>query len=213
MRVLIAEDDVASRLLLTANLRQWGYEVVVATNGDEALQQLLQPDPPPLAVLDWMMPLLDGVEVCRRVRANPALRSLYLILLTAKDTEDSVVEGLDAGANDYVVKPFKRRELQARIQVGVRVLELQTELERHVAELQTALRQVKELQGLLPICSYCKRVRDDHDYWEQIDTYVAQHSRAEFSHGICPECYEKVVKPELERFVTEHGNSDPSPAP
>lgn len=213
MRVLIAEDDVASRLLLTANLRQWGYEVVVATNGEEALQQLLQPDPPPLAVLDWMMPLLDGVEVCRRVRANPALRSLYLILLTAKDTEDSVVEGLDAGANDYVVKPFKRRELQARIQVGVRVLELQAELVRHVAELQAALKQVKELQGLLPICSYCKRVRDDHDYWEQIDTYVAQHSRAEFSHGICPDCYEKVVKPELDRFIDEHGKSDPSPAP
>ncbi|MCC7261667.1 MAG: response regulator transcription factor [Candidatus Latescibacteria bacterium] len=210
MHVLIAEDDVASRLLLTANLRQWGYEVIAATNGQEALEVLERPDPPMLAVLDWMMPLLDGVEVCRRVRANPALKSTYLILLTAKDTEESVVEGLDAGANDYVVKPFKRRELQARIQVGTRVVQLQSELVRHVAQLETALRQVKELQGLLPICSYCKRVRDDHDYWEQIDTYVAEHSKAEFSHGICPDCYEKVVKPELERFL-EQGNEGEKP--
>lgn len=200
MRVLIAEDDEASRLVLTANLKQWGYEVQVATNGQEALDQLEQPDPPMLVILDWMMPVLDGVEVCRRVRANPALKSAYLILLTAKSTEENIVQGLEAGANDYVAKPFKRRELQARLRVGLRVIQLQDELVRHVAQLQAALEQVKELQGLLPICSYCKRVRDDHNYWEQIDTYVAEHSKAEFSHGICPDCYEKIVKPELDKF-------------
>lgn len=200
MRVLIAEDDEASRLVLTANLKQWGYEVLVATNGQEALDQLEQPDPPMLVILDWMMPVLDGVEVCRRVRANPALKSAYLILLTAKSTEENIVQGLEAGANDYVAKPFKRRELQARLRVGLRVIQLQDELVQHVAQLQAALEQVKELQGLLPICSYCKRVRDDHNYWEQIDTYVAEHSKAEFSHGICPDCYEKIVKPELDKF-------------
>lgn len=200
MRVLIAEDDETSRLVLTANLKQWGYEVLVATNGQEALDQLEQPDPPMLAILDWMMPVLDGVEVCRRVRANPALKSAYLILLTAKGTEESIVQGLEAGANDYVAKPFKRRELQARLRVGLRVIQLQDELVRHVAQFEAALEQVKELQGLLPICSYCKRIRDDHNYWEQIDTYVAEHSKAEFSHGICPDCYEKIVKPELDKF-------------
>ena len=135
------------------------------------------------------------------MRANPALKSSYPILLIAKDTEESIVQGLEAGANDYVVKPFKRRELQARVQVGLRVIQLQDELVKHVQQLEATLKQVKELQGLLPICSYCKRIRDDHDYWEQIDTYVAEHSRAEFSHGICPDCYEKIVKPELEQFL------------
>ena len=211
MRVLIAEDDLASRLLLTANLKQWGYEVSAATNGEEALAILEELSSPKLAILDWMMPVMDGVEVCRRARANPALQSAYLILLTAKDTEESIVQGLEAGANDYVIKPFKRRELQARVQVGMRVIQLQAQLLNHVEQLETALRQVKELQGLLPICSYCKRIRDDHDYWEQIDTYVAQHSRAEFSHGICPDCYEKIVKPEMDKFFDkEDGTSAPS---
>ena len=109
-----------------------------------------------------------------------------------------------------MVKPFKRRELQARVQVGLRVIQLQDELVKHVQQLEATLKQVKELQGLLPICSYCKRIRDDHDYWEQIDTYVAQHSRAEFSHGICPDCYEKIVKPELEQFLKkEEGKTSP----
>lgn len=209
MRVLIAEDDETSRLVLTANLKQWGYEVLVATNGQEALDQLEQPDPPMLAILDWMMPVLDGVEVCRRVRANPALKSAYLILLTAKGTEESIVQGLEAGANDYVAKPFKRRELQARLRVGLRVIQLQDELVRHVAQFEAALEQVKELQGLLPICSYCKRIRDDHNYWEQIDTYVAEHSKAEFSHGICPDCYEKIVKPELDKLFEKKEVQDP----
>src|SRR6185295_7316102 len=153
---------------------------------------LASPDPPLLAVLDWMMPSLDGVELCRRLRRERPEANLYIVLVTSREGRDDLVAALDAGADDYLVKPFDPEELRARVQVGVRVLSLQQELSRKVGELQDALARVKQLDGLLPICSYCKRIRDDEDYWQQMEQYLSQHTDARFSHGICPECYARV---------------------
>ena len=200
MRILIAEDDTVSRHLLEATLAKWGYEVISTTDGVQALDALSQPDAPSLAVLDWMMPGLDGAEVCRRARSLGADRLLYIILLTAKGRKEDIVQGLTAGADDYIVKPFDRSELKARINAGERILRLQAELAARVKELELALANVKLLQGLLPICCYCKKIRNDQNYWQQVDTYIADHSEAQFTHGICPECREKIVKPELERL-------------
>jgi phosphoserine phosphatase RsbU/P len=200
VRVLIAEDDMVSRRLLEATLVKWGYEVVVTTDGLQALDALSQPDAPSLAILDWMMPGLDGAQVCLRARESAGERLLYMILLTAKGRKEDVVEGLTAGADDYMIKPFDRAELKARINAGERILRLQAELAARVKELELALVNVKLLQGLLPICCYCKKIRDDKNYWQQVDTYVADHSEAQFTHGICPECRDKIVKPELERL-------------
>ena len=150
MRVLIAEDDSVSRRLLEATLAKWGYEVIVTTDGLEALEVLRQPEAPSLAILDWMMPGMDGAEVCLRAREMVADRLLYIILLTAKGRKEDVVEGLTAGADDYVVKPFDRAELKARINAGERILRLQAELAARVKELELALANVKLLQGLLP---------------------------------------------------------------
>jgi sigma-B regulation protein RsbU (phosphoserine phosphatase) len=200
VRILIAEDDVVSRHLLETTLTKWGYEVVSTTDGIQAFDALSQPDAPSLAVLDWMMPGMDGAEVCRRARSLGAERLLYIILLTAKGRKEDIVQGLTAGADDYVIKPFDRSELKARISVGERILRLQAELATRVKELELALANVKLLQGLLPICCYCKKIRNDQNYWQQVDTYVADHSEAQFTHGICPECREKIVKPELERL-------------
>jgi sigma-B regulation protein RsbU (phosphoserine phosphatase) len=193
MRVLAADDDRTALTILSGLLEQWHLEVSTAADGLAAWQQLQQPDPPSLAILDWEMPGLDGVEVCRRVRANPATAHLYVVLLTARDSRADLVQGLDAGADDYVTKPFHLEELRARVQVGIRVARLQENLSDRVAELQVALSRVKQLSGLLPICSYCKRIRSDSDYWEQVESYIAQHSDARFSHGICPPCYENVM--------------------
>lgn len=199
MRVLIADDDPVSRRVLEAFLTRWGYEVRRAETGAEALEMLSANDAPRLAILDWMMPGLDGVEVCRRLRAAGSPLPLYLIVLTAKGNSEDVVEGLGAGADDYVTKPFNREELRARVAVGERVLALQSKLSERVTELETALTKVRTLQGLLPICSYCKRIRNDQNYWQQVEHYIGDHSNAEFSHGICPDCYAMHVAPELKK--------------
>ncbi len=204
MRILIAEDDAVSRRVLEATLAKWDYEVLVTTDGQQALEALKKPDAPSLAVLDWMMPGLDGSEVCRQARQSIGERLLYVLLLTAKGSKDDIVEGLNAGADDYIVKPFDRAELKARLDVGQRILRLQTELAARVKELELALSKVKQLQGLLPICCYCKKIRDDQNYWRQVEGYVAEHSEAQFTHAICPSCREKIIEPELERLRVGH---------
>jgi sigma-B regulation protein RsbU (phosphoserine phosphatase) len=203
MKILIAEDERISRYLLENTLATWGYEVVVARNGVEAWEVLQQPDAPHLGILDWMMPGMDGVEVCRRARQVETCTPPYLILLTAKGTKANIVEGLSNGANDYITKPFDRNELRARVQVGVTVVQLQQNLAKRVSELEAATAHVKLLQGILPICSYCKHVRDDQNYWQTVETYISDHSEAKFSHSVCPQCYENVVKPQLEAFETQ----------
>jgi DNA-binding response OmpR family regulator len=192
--VLIAEDDRITRCMLEGALAGWGYQPVGAADGLHALQILQEDDAPKMAVLDWAMPGLDGPEVCRRVRSKPSAEPTYLVLLTGRDAKADVVAGLGAGANDYLVKPFDREELRARLQVGRQVVELQRSLAARVRELEEALAQVKQLRTLLPICSWCKKVRDDSNYWHQVETYLLDHSEIRFSHGICPACLEKQMR-------------------
>ncbi len=198
MKILIAEDDPVSATLLKTLLTQWTYEVVVTENGDDALGILTTEDGPSLAILDWMMPGLNGAEVCRAVRGASLSRPVYLILLTRLGKRENIVEGLESGADDYLAKPFDAAELRARVQAGLRVVKLERELHHRVRELEEALSNVKQLQGLLPICSYCKKIRDDQDYWHQVESYVGQHSQVEFSHSICPSCFDTVMKPQLD---------------
>jgi len=196
-KVLIAEDDPVSRSILDAFLSRWGYEVVVTADGTEAWEILQQPAPPRLLILDWMMPGMSGVDICRRLRQEDQSPPPYVILLTSRARAEDVVQGLEAGADDYISKPFNREELRARTRAAARLVELQTSLHQRVVELEEALASVKTLQGLLPICSYCKKIRTDGNYWQQVEAYISEHSSATFSHGICPACYETLVKPQL----------------
>lgn len=185
--------------------------MVVAEDGAQAWRELEADPAIPLAILDWMMPGQTGPDICRKLRQRQSDQPTYVILLTSRDSRDDIVSGLEAGANDYVTKPFDFDELRARVQVGERVVQLQKNLAERVRELEAALVSVKMLQGLLPICLYCKKIRDDRNYWQQVDKYVAEHSEARFSHGICPDCYEKVVKPELDQyFNSRSGKPDDS---
>lgn len=204
MRILIAEDDSVSRLILTTNLVSWGHEVVTAVNGCDAWRASQEADAPRLAILDWMMPEMEGTEVCRRIRESPATIPPYIILLTARQGAKEVVEGMQAGADDYLTKPYHREELQVRVQVGVRMIELQTKLADRIGKLEEALDRVKRLQGIIPICGYCKKVRDDEDYWQNVESYIATHSEAEFSHGVCPSCFTDVVQPQLDSYKATH---------
>lgn len=190
---MIADDDPVSCRLLEATLHQWGHDVRVTTDG-EAAWQALQADTPALAILDWIMPGLDGLEVCRRVRERPDTRPPYLILLTSREGPGTRATALDGGADDFINKPFDHDELRARLKVGQRIVELQRTLADRVNELEEALTNVKQLRGMLPICAWCKKVRDDHNYWHQVEAYVASHSIAKFTHGICPECFTRELK-------------------
>lgn len=198
MQILIAEDDPVSRRMLEVTLRNWSYEVIVTEDGTEALNVLERENAPPLAVLDVMMPGIDGMEVCRRIRRIETSTPPFILLLTAKIQLKDLIEGMKAGANDYLTKPFHRDELRIRIEVGFRTINLQMQLAERVADLEAALAQIKQLQGILPICSYCKNIRDDNNYWQQVDSYIAQHSEAIFSHGICPDCYVKIIQPQID---------------
>ena len=200
MKILVAEDQAVSRHILVANLRKWGYGVTAVEDGTRAWETLQADEAPQLVILDWLMPGMDGIEICRQIRKSPQTRPIYLILLTARRGQEDKIHGLQSGADDYITKPFDREELRARVQVGIRVLELQGALAQRVRELEEALSRVKTLQGLLPICSYCKKIRNDRNYWQQVEGYISDHSEAQFSHGICPDCYARFVQPELDRL-------------
>jgi DNA-binding response OmpR family regulator len=198
--ILIAEDDPVSSYMLETTLSKWGYTAIVARDGELALQVLQKDDAPQLVILDWMMPNMDGIELCQKLRENPAKQSTYIILLTAKSDKKDLVMGLDMGADDYITKPFDRNELRARVRVGARMIELQQSLADRITQLEDALANVKQLQGILPICSHCKKVRDDQNYWQQVESYISTHTDAQFSHSICPECFDQITKAQIEEL-------------
>lgn len=198
LRVLVADDERVSRTVVGAMLKKAGYEVSFVSDGDQAWQHLSGPNPPPIALLDWEMPGLAGPDVVQRLRAQEAQAPVYIILLTSRDSSADIVTGLRAGANDYVTKPANEDELVARVNVGARVVELQIALAERVRSLEEALANVKALQTLLPMCAYCKSIRNDQNYWEKVETYFHEHSGVSFSHSYCPTCYERFVKPQLD---------------
>jgi sigma-B regulation protein RsbU (phosphoserine phosphatase) len=190
MKILIAEDDEISKKMLQTILIREGHAVVAVEDGVKALEAI-QKSTPDILITDWMMPQLDGLELCRRVRALHLPSYLYIILLTALTEKEKITEGLNAGADDYVTKPYDRTELLARVNSGERILQLERSLRQKNAELTETLAQVKQLKGLLPICMYCKKIRKDENYWQQIEQYLVENSEADFSHSICPECMEE----------------------
>jgi DNA-binding response OmpR family regulator len=147
--ILIAEDDPVSSELITTRLTKWGYDVIATKDGAEAMTILRGKDAPVLAILDWMMPGYDGLEICRRVRETKKM--VYIILLTTRGGKENVIEGLRAGADDYLIKPFDKDELRARILVGLRVMELQEALVRRVAELEAAALEIESLKLQIPL--------------------------------------------------------------
>ncbi len=190
MKILIAEDEKISRRILEMILTKDGHDVVAVEDGLKALESIrkVMPD---MLVTDWMMPELDGLELCRRVRDLNLPNYIYIILLTALTQKERIIEGLDAGADDYITKPFERTELLARVRAGERVIQLEKSLRQKNKELSEVLAHVKQLKGLLPICMYCKKIRNDENYWQKVEEYLVEHTEADFSHSICPECLEK----------------------
>ena len=191
MNILIAEDDAALRLMLQSLLSKWGYTVTTAADGDEAWRVLCTPEHPRLVILDWMMPGIEGPEIVRRLREREPEESYYAIIITSRSSKDCAASALNSGADDFIGKPFDNNELRARVAVGCRMNALQKTLFDHIQELKQTLDRVKQLEGIIPICMYCKKIRDDQDGWNQLERYISDHSEAKFSHGICPHCEEE----------------------
>lgn len=173
MKVLIAEDDPVSSYVLAARIKKMGHEVLVTENGREAWQ-VYQQDHPRLVITDWMMPEMNGIELIRLIRNADSNLYTYIILLTALSGRAHFLEGMNAGADDFVTKPLEADGLRVRLQVAERILSLQQE--RH------------QLEGLLPICAYCKRIRDEHDEWHVLETFVGEKTEAAFDATLCPDC-------------------------
>jgi phosphoserine phosphatase RsbU/P len=191
MRVLVAEDDPTSLRLLVVLMDRWGYDVVTAEDGSQAWDVLRASPPPQMAVIDWMMPEVDGPELCRRVRERNRDGYTYLILLTARDDTEDVIAGLESGADDYITKPFNHAELRSRLRAGERIVELEASLGVKVSELEEALAHVKQLQGIMPICMHCHKIRDEEQVWHRLEKYIQKHSEAVFTHALCADCLKK----------------------
>jgi sigma-B regulation protein RsbU (phosphoserine phosphatase) len=197
VKILAVEDDVVARTVLKKALQRLGHDVVLAANGESAWA-LVQQDPVRVIVSDWMMPEVDGLELCRRIRHRAGVEYVYFILLTARDaTEANRAAAADAGVDDFLTKPLDVSELWTRLRVAERILRYTT--------------QVRQLEELLPICSYCKKIRDDGNYWQQIEGYISERTGSDFSHSVCPDCYTRVVLPELEKLRTGAAPATRSP--
>lgn len=191
MKVLIAEDEKISRQILEKFLKKWGYEVILSMDGKECFKKFKESKDIRLMIIDWMMPEMDGLELIRKVRSQGHDNYVYIIILTAKSEVSDIVQGFEAGADDYLTKPFYPDELRKRIAVGERILNLEKDLKNYVARLEESLLRIKRLEGLLPVCMYCKKIRDEKNHWSNIEEYVTKHAEVKFSHGICPECYKR----------------------
>jgi phosphoserine phosphatase RsbU/P len=187
VKILAVEDDAVARAVLRQALRRLGHEAIEAPDGEAAWELLQQGDGVRVVVSDWMMPRIDGLDLCRRIRNRVGTEYIYFILLTSRDaTQDNQTTAADAGVDDFLTKPLDLAELWTRLRVAERILKYTT--------------QVRQLEEMLPICSYCKKIRDDHNYWQQLEGYISERTGSDFSHSVCPDCYQRVLVPELTKM-------------
>ena len=185
MKILAVEDDPSAAMVIESVLRYLGHEVILATTADEAFARV-KAEPIRIVVSDWLLGRADGLDLCRRIRQT-SLDYVYFILLTQREASDENEQlAMVAGVDDFLTKPLDLLELRMRLRVAERILRYTT--------------QVRQLEELLPICSYCKKIRDDQNYWQQMEGYINERTGSEFSHSVCPDCYTRVIIPELEQI-------------
>lgn len=195
MKILMVEDDPIASVVLRAALQSLGHEVTAATDGLAAWERLAT-NPHRVVISDWMLPGLDGLELCRRIRAKQTDYTYFILLSSLTTGGDNLSQAIAAGVDDFLSKPVKTAELQARLHVAERILGYAT--------------QVRQLQEILPICGYCRKIRDDQNYWSQVEDYLGKQAGVNFSHGVCPDCYNRVLVPQLKELG---GDVPPYPQP
>ncbi|MDQ5979423.1 MAG: Response regulator [Verrucomicrobiota bacterium] len=188
MKILVVEDDPIASAVLEASLKALGQEVTMAAHGREAWQRFVE-SPHRLVISDWMMPELDGLELCRRVREQGGDYTYFILLSNSANRSENLDRAMEAGVDDFLAKPVTTAELRARLRVAERILNYAT--------------QVRQLQQIIPICGYCRKMRDDHNYWSQVEEYIGKQTGSEFSHGVCPDCYDRVLVPQMQKLGVE----------
>jgi phosphoserine phosphatase RsbU/P len=189
VKILIAEDEFTTRMMVQVCLETWGYRVESVTNGNDAWAALQKPDAPHIAILDWEMPELNGVEVCRRVKEMDIVATPYILLLTCRDSKTDIVKGFDAGADDYMTKPFNDNELRARVRVAERLVRTQSSLSESVAELKEALNQVEMLENSIEVCRACRKIFSPYDRgWHLFHDVIENGADPRFIVKSCPSC-------------------------
>lgn len=199
--VLVVDDNPDNLRLLSEILKAHHYKIRLAPNGQRALATV-QKEAPDLILLDIMMPVMDGFEVCRQLKADNETAGIPVIFISALDETIDKLKAFSLGGVDYVTKPFRSEEVLARVRTHLTLRFLQLQLEKKNTELQKALDEIKVLRGCLPICAACKKIRNDKGYWEQIESYISNHSEAHFTHGCCQECAKKLYPD----YVDANGN-------
>lgn len=204
MKILIIDDEEEALILLKSYLNDGGFHNIVtadsAKKGFEILglnekgnSKKMTATAVDVILMDILMPVMDGVEACRKIKQIEWLQHVPVIMITAKKGDEALAEGFQAGAVDYIMKPINRIELQARVRSALKLKEEMDKRKAREEELEKAMSEIKTLSGLLPICCYCKNIRDDKGYWQKLEKYIGDHSDAQFTHGICNDCMEKIT--------------------
>ena len=212
MTILIVDDDLITLKLLKGLLEKQGYNKIKVSNTGKQAIEVIKEEPPDLVLLDVFMPEIDGYEVCRGLKSDSSTSHIPVIMVTggAADADETIEKSFKSGATDYITKPIRANEFLARVKSSLIIKsnhdlllnelkkseEAEKEKNKLVNKLEQALSEIKTLKGILPICSNCKNIRDDKGYWKKLETYIQDHSGAEFSHGICPDCIEKIYNKE-----------------
>lgn len=210
--LILVVDDIPKNLEVIGNILSLeDYQISVAGDGQKAWN-ILQRISPDLILLDIMMPTIDGYSLCRRIKNLENKRDIPIIFITAKSNQEDLLKGFEVGAVDYITKPFNAAELSARVRTHISLYRTKKRNQLLIDELRQALCQVKKLSGLLPICSGCKKIRDDDGYWNQVEAYISAHADVRFSHGICPTCVRKHYPDLAEKILSGHESGNPSAA-
>jgi DNA-binding response OmpR family regulator len=198
-KVLVSDDDPELLLLCATVLKRAGYEVF-ETNSGQACLNAAATYRPDLILLDVILPDMSGTEVCKQIKSDPALNGTFVVLVSGiRVSSELQADGLNTGADGYIIKPISNKELLARVQAVERIKRAEDALrtkekeqQKLISELQAAIAEIKTLKGFIPICASCKKIRDDEGFWNQLEIYISEHTDARFSHGLCPDCYEKL---------------------
>lgn len=194
MQCLLVEDDALNLALLKGFLERLGHDVTAVATGEEAWSAF-KGSPFPAVICDWDLPAQSGIELCGKIREMKGVQYPYFVLITSFQGDGKFRQAMEAGVDDFISKPVDLNLLSVRLKVAERILGFQS--------------QIGILKGMLPICMYCKKIRNDKEYWQTVESYFTAHAGADFTHSLCPDCISEKIKPQMEALRREFGAGAP----